>query len=257
MESGFLGIIIVVRFTCRLGFGSSSMWHVLYDHVNVIDDSAGEDDTCSCKVVRSFSQKGLHHSLLKKHRLYKHWKFTMCPFWTWSLWDDKTAIDKAWQLTSCNVRKAHGQFIRNPGGEILRSFDTIKFQVCGTLDFQLSCQLEILTVEMISSFYIEVSVLRTRGSLFRSTIELYVEVIRLDVSVPRAPFMEMSVWIFHQQAPYSSGSLLIVSTWFLNAIIPFLISPAGMVKRPQLDQNQNQYLLNDGFNNRLISTQLS
>ena len=61
------------------------------------------------------------------------------------------------------------------------------------LDFQLSCQLEIPTVEMNSSFYIEVSVLRTHGSLFRSTIELYVEVIRLDVSVPRAPFMEMSV----------------------------------------------------------------
>ena len=61
------------------------------------------------------------------------------------------------------------------------------------LDFQLSCQLEIPNVEMISSFYIEVSVLRTSGSLFRSTIELYVEVIRLDVSVPRAPFMEMSV----------------------------------------------------------------
>ena len=204
MESGF-GIIIVVRFTCRLGFGSSSMWHVLYDHVNVIDGVAGPCRRrwhVQLQGGQGLLTEGLTPLFVEKHRLYKHWKFTMCPFWTWSLWDDKTAIDNVWQLTSCNVRRHMANFYEVP---VIRSYRLLTQLYFRCVALRLPAILSTWNSYCWNEFkflYIEVSVLRTHESLFRSTIELYVEVIRLDVSVPRAPFMEMSVWIFHHQAPY-------------------------------------------------------
>ena len=223
MESGF-GIIIVVRFTCRLGFGSSSMWHVLYDHVNVIDGVAGP-----CRRRRSHVQlqggqglliEGLTSLFVEKHRLYKHWKFTMCPFWTRSLWDDKTAIDNVWQLTSSNVWRHMVNFYEVP---VIRSY-----RLLTQLYFRcVALRLPAILSTWNSYCWNEFKFLYWSQCVKNSWEPFSKHNWALCWGYP--------TWCKCPQGPLygnvslnfsSSGTLcssfLIVSTWFLNAVIPFL-----------------------------------